>query len=222
MVPTETLATLREVLLVPRDLGDVVPHPREDASDVVVLVHGFLATAGVFRPLRKRLEREANVRVASFSHVPGASVARIAFSLGKLIAKLEKQARIHVVGHSLGGVVARYYVQELGGHVRVAQTIALAAPFGGAPIATRIPLFVGRDLHPRSDVLARLRAHAHVHGVPHLSIAGTHDRTVPHDMAHAFPQGDRITLHGRGHNTLLFDDEAARIVVERVRRFSQQ
>jgi triacylglycerol lipase len=218
MVPAETLATLREVLLVPRDIADVVP-PAGDgsASDVVVLVHGFLATAGVFRPLRKRLEREPRTRVASFSHMPGASIPRIAFSLGKLVAKLERTARVHIVGHSLGGVVARWYVQELGGHARVVQTISLAGPFGGAPIAARIPLFVGRDLHPRSKVLVRIRERAHEHGVPHVSIAGTDDRTVPHDMAHAFPQGERISLDGRGHNTLLFDEEVARIVVERVR-----
>jgi triacylglycerol lipase len=221
MVPPETLATLREVLLVPRDIGDVVPK-HEGVSDIVVLVHGFLASAGVFRPLRKRLEQDRSTRVASFSHLPGATVPSIAFSLGKLVAKLEPAARVHIVGHSLGGIVARYYVQELGGHARVAQTIALAAPFGGAPLATRIPLFVGRDLRPRSELLARLRARAAFHGVPHLSIAGTHDRTVPHDHALAFPHGERISLAGRGHNTLLFDEEVARIVALRVALFSER
>jgi triacylglycerol lipase len=218
MVPVEAFATLREVLLFPRDIGDVVPHKDDDVTDVVALVHGFLATAGVFRPLRVRLEA-AGVRVASFSHAPGASVPTIAWALGNLVAKLPPKARVHVVGHSLGGIVARYYVQELGGHTRVVQTIGLAAPFGGAPIARRIPVFVGRDLHPRSTLLARLRARAAEHGVHHVSIAGTDDRTVPHEAACAFPHGERISLEGRGHNTLLFDDEVARIVVDRVLRF---
>lgn len=203
----------------PRDIADVVPRCREDerVHDVVVLVHGFLASAGVFRPLRQRLERECGTAIASFSHVPGATVPSIAFSLGKLVARLPREARVHIVGHSLGGVVARYYVQELGGHARVTQTIALAAPFGGAPIAARIPVFVGRDLHPKSTLLSRLRERAHEHRVPHLSIAGTADRTVPHEHALAFPYGERVVLAGRGHNTLLFDDEAAQIVVDRVR-----
>ncbi len=221
MVPVETLATLREVVLARFDLADVVPRAKrgETVEDVVVFVHGFLATAGVFRPLRERLQREANAHIASFSHVPGASVATIAHALGKLVAKLPVGARIHVVGHSLGGVVARYYVQELGGHARITQTIALAAPFGGAPVASRIPLFVGRDLRPKSDLLARIRSRASDFGVPHLSIAGTDDRTVPHEAALAFPHGERISLPGRGHNTLLFDEEVARIVVARVRAY---
>jgi len=223
-VPAEALATLREVMLIPRDIGDVVPRVRkgESVRDVVVLVHGFFASAGVFRPLRDRLERDRGTRVASFSHVPGATVPTIAFSLGKLVARLPRAARIHIVGHSLGGVVARYYVQELGGHARVAQTISLGAPFGGAPLAARIPVFVGRDLRPNSTLLTRLRARAHEHGVPHLSIAGTADLTVPHDHALDFPWGDRISLEGRGHNTLLFDDEVARIVVDRVTRSELQ
>ena len=40
------------------DLLPIVPRAIA-GDDVVVLVHGFLATAGVFRPLRARLEREA-------------------------------------------------------------------------------------------------------------------------------------------------------------------
>jgi pimeloyl-ACP methyl ester carboxylesterase len=219
-VPAEAIATLREVMLMPRDIGQRVPRTTEDVHDVVVLVHGFLASAGVFRPLKKQLERDEGTHVASFSHVPGASVANIAFDLGNLVAKLPKSARVHIVGHSLGGVVARYYVQELGGHTRVTQTIALAAPFGGAPIAKRIPVFVGRDLHPQSRVVARKSARAAGHGGAPFSIAGTHDRTVPHAHAHALPHGEQVTLHGRGHNTLLFDEEVARLVVERIREFS--
>jgi len=220
-VPLEAFSTLREVMLVPRDIAKVVPEEDEDgARDVVVFVHGFLASAGVFRPLKKRLESDGKTRVASFSHLPGATVPSIAFLLGKLVAEIPKRDRVHVVGHSLGGVVARYYVQELGGHTRVAQTISLGAPFRGAPIATRVPVFVGRDLHPKSKVLARIRARADEHGVPHVSIAGRDDRTVPHDSA-IFPYGESISLDGRGHNTLLFDDEVARIVTDRVRNFAR-
>ena len=130
----------------------------------------------------------------------------IAFSLGKLVARLPRDARVHVVGHSLGGVVARYYVQELGGHARVTQTIALAAPFGGAPIAARIPLFVGRDLHRRaSSSCASARAPPTWRAAPFDR--GDRGWHAPHDHADALPWGDRISLEGRGHNTLLFDDQ---------------
>lgn len=217
----ETLATLREVWLMPRDLGAIVPAARH-GDDVVVLVHGFLASAGVFRPLRRRLEEETGAHVASFSHAPGARIHRIAHALAHLVDRIPHGARIHLVGHSLGGIVARYYVQELGGYARVVQTISLAAPFGGAPLASRLPVLVGSELRPGSALLARLRRRAAEHGVAHLSIAGTHDRTVPHDAALDFPHGERVSLSGRGHNTLLFDADAATAIVERVRAASRR
>ena len=70
LIPSEALATLREVTLMPRDLRAVVPTPRED-DDVVVLIHGFFASAGVWRPMRARLEDELGVHVATFSHEIG-------------------------------------------------------------------------------------------------------------------------------------------------------
>lgn len=213
---SETVATLREVALMPRDLAPVLP-AAQPGDDVVVLVHGFLASAGVFRPLRDSIERGANALVASFTHAPGARVESIARSLGKLIQRMPRGVRVHIVGHSLGGLVARWYVQELGGHEHVAQTISLGSPFGGSPVAKRFPFMVGLDLHPTSPILERLRARAAEHGVPHVSIAGADDRIVSSEAALAFPHGDSVSFERRGHNSLLYDPEVAALVVRRIR-----
>src|SRR5580704_13962608 len=125
LIGVERLALLREVALVPRDLAEVVPRAMP-GEDVVVLVHGFLASAGVFRPLRARLERETAARVATFTHAPGVGSRRI----------------------------ARRYVQEMGGHARVARTISMASPFRGIDVP---PLLVGADLHAQSELLKRVR-----------------------------------------------------------------
>lgn len=216
MPSTETRATLREVSLLACDLAPVLPEHGE-GDDVVVLVHGFFASAGVWRPMKKRLEAELGAKVATFTHAPGATVRIIAQQLHKLVSRIHAGARVHLVGHSLGGVVARWYVQEHGGHTRAAQTIALASPFGGTPAAERFPILVGNDLVTHSHVLTRLRARARVHGVPHLSIVGTEDKLVPHAKIAALPDGDLVELHGRGHNTLLYDDEVIRLVIDRIR-----
>jgi triacylglycerol lipase len=216
----QAISTLREVARVRADLRAVLPRAIA-GDDVVVLVHGFLATAGVFRPLRVRLERDADARVASFSHAPGLGVRRIADQLASLVDRIPHGTRIHLVGHSLGGVVARWYVQEMGGHARVAQTISIATPFGGARIAERFRVFVGNDLHAASDVLTRLREGCGPGSVgarvPHVSIAGTDDRMVSPPECATFTTGELIVLEGRGHNQLLFDREAIDLVVARVR-----
>jgi pimeloyl-ACP methyl ester carboxylesterase len=212
----QAISTLREVARVRADLRPVLPRAVA-GDDVVVLVHGLLATAGVFRPLRVRLERDAGALVATFSHAPGLGVKRIARQLADLVDQIPHGTRIHLVGHSLGGIVARWYVQEMGGHERVAQTISMATPFGGAKIAERFRLFVGNDLHAASDVLTRLRdGAASASHVPHVSIAGTDDKMVSPPESAGFATGELIVLEGRGHNQLLFDREAIDLVVGRV------
>lgn len=215
---TETFATLREVLLMARDITPVVPMQVAPHTDVVVLVHGFFASAGVFRPMRRRLVADTGATVASFTHAPGAGIERIARSLARIVARIPRDCRVHLVGHSLGGLVARWYVQELGGHTRVAQTISLGSPFGGTERARRLRFLVGADLHRTSPILARLRARAHEHDVHHTSVVADADAMIVPCESAVFPRGDVVVLPGRGHNSLLFDPESITHVVDRVKR----
>lgn len=217
----ETLATLREVVLMPLDLASRVPLEVSHADDVVVVVHGFFASAGVFRPMSRSLVSEAGAKVASFTHAPGAGIDRIARSLKVLVDKIPSGARVHLVGHSLGGLVARWYVQEHGGHERVAQTISLGSPFGGTERAKRFRFLVGADLHRSSPLLARLRQRAHDHDVPHTSIVAEGDSMVVPAESAVFPRGDVLVLPGRGHNTLLFDPDSIAHVTGAVKRMKK-
>src|ERR1700709_1626816 len=106
---TETVATLREVVLMARDIPAHVPGNATHDDDVVVLIHGFFASAGVFRPMRSRLQKDTHAKVASFSHAPGMGIERIARRLARLVGRIPLGCRVHLVGHSLGGLVARWY-----------------------------------------------------------------------------------------------------------------
>jgi triacylglycerol lipase len=221
IVGGEAIATLREVVLSPRDISPLLPHEVHAGDDVVVFVHGFFATAGVFRPMRAHLEEEAGAHVASFTHAPGMGVRAIAKRLSKLIDRIPRRARVHLVGHSLGGVVARWYVQELGGHDRVVQTISLGSPFAGTEHAKVFPFLIGKDLHSESAVLAKLRSSEYATRVPHMSIVAEDDRVVVPFHSAMFHIGEVVVMPGRGHNSLLFDDEVAEIVVDRIRNASK-
>ena len=47
--------------------------------------------------------------------------------------------RMHVVGHSLGGLIARYYVTRLGGDERVHTLVTLGTPHSGTYSAYALP-----------------------------------------------------------------------------------
>ena len=218
LIGAERVALLREMALMACDLTPVVPDARA-GDDVVVLVHGFFASAGVFRPLRSRLERETGARVATFTHAPGVGIRRIARRLQKVVERVPEDTRITVVGHSLGGVVARFYVQEMRGYERVARTVSMASPFRGVNVPQ---LLVGADLHEQSELLRRLREKAHEVDVPHTSIVAANDTVVAGVETASLGIGDVVVLPRRGHNALLFDEEAAGVVIDRVRQGRDQ
>jgi triacylglycerol lipase len=206
----EAFAIARQWTLLGHDLATVVPARGED---VVVLVHGFLATAGVLRPLRDALEAEAGVTVASFTHAPGITVAALAERVAEVVRRVEAE-RIQLVGHSMGGLAARWFTGELGGDPRIVQTVSIASPFWGAKRARALPGALGRELEPGSALLARIREGIG-RGVPHFAVSGSHDAVVgpPAPLGAA----GELVAEGCGHNAVLYDARVLRSVVERVR-----
>ena len=215
----EANAMGRQSVLLPRALRTrgVALHPSGDDVDVVFLLHGVLATAGVLGPLEARL-REAGVQhVASFSYHPLRTVASLARELRREVMRVPVRARVHLVGHSLGGVVARWFVQECGGSGRVHQTISLASPFAGTEIARWVPTALGRELSPGSPLLARLcEPSRQPRGVRHTSFVAERDAVVVPPMSAAFPFGDVIVVRDVGHNGMLFHRGVAAQVCARV------
>jgi pimeloyl-ACP methyl ester carboxylesterase len=62
--------------------------------------------------------------------------------------------QVHVVGHSLGGLVARYYVQRLGGDARVHTLVTLGRPHLGTMTAYLLPAPMLYQLRPNLLELA--------------------------------------------------------------------
>jgi pimeloyl-ACP methyl ester carboxylesterase len=210
-VTREAFALARQATLLHRDIAPVVPHA--ERGDVVVLVHGFLATAGVFRPLREAIERGTGAVTSSFTHRPGVGIRDIAERVAVLVRSLPSpELRVHLVGHSIGGLAVRWFVNELGGDPRVVGTVSIASPFEGAPRARLFPGSLARDIEPGSALLSRLRSADSV--VPHLSIAGGADRVVP--MGAFLGHGERLFIEHAGHNEVLYDRETVAAVVARI------
>jgi triacylglycerol lipase len=209
-VGREALAFARQATLLHRDVTATYPRLASPGDDVVVLLHGLFATAGV---LREAVERVTGAHTASFTYAPGPGVARIAETLAELVDRLPSGVRIHLVGHSMGGIAARWFVQELGGDPRVVGTLSLASPFQGTRRARLVPGASGRDIGIDSAVLSRIRERGEC-GVPHLSVIAGRDVLVTEEAS--LPHGRRIVIGDSGHNGLLFHPRVAEIVTERV------
>ncbi len=136
----------------------------EAATTPIVLVHGVVDNRTIFTMLRRGLRRRGFGCIRSFSYGPQTNDLRsTAERFGEFIETLGDETgsdRVHVIGHSLGGLIARYYVQRLGGDHRVDTLVTLGSPHDGTHAARLLPNRLARQLRPGSEVLAELAAPA--------------------------------------------------------------
>ncbi|KAA6214463.1 alpha/beta fold hydrolase [Streptomyces albofaciens JCM 4342] len=131
------------------------------ARPPVLLLHGFIDNRSVFVLLRRSLLRHGWRHVEALNYSPlTCDLRKAAELLGRHVEQVCERtghSRVDLVGHSLGGLIARYYAQRLGGDLRVRTLVTLGTPHGGtrvAPLMSAHPLV--RQMRPHSDVIVEL------------------------------------------------------------------
>jgi triacylglycerol lipase len=130
------------------------------AGTPILLAHGIIDNHTVFALMRRQLLRRGFTRIQTFSYSPlTLDVRSTAERMGAEIERLCEESgsdQIHIVGHSLGGLIARYYVQRLGGAERVHTCVTLGTPHQGTVAARLLPWPLVKQLRPDSDLMAEL------------------------------------------------------------------
>src|SRR5689334_633788 len=132
MVGTEVSALGAVALSMP--LRFVVERQRLDPTSArppVVLVHGFLGDPTNLLVMRRYLAARGVGSFATFAYAPRLDYQRLACRLGDVVDAVCVAAgvdEVDVVGHSLGGLVARYLV-EIAPATPVRRLVTLGAPY---------------------------------------------------------------------------------------------
>lgn len=194
--------------------GDPVPLPRRHGSrpsprPPVLLVPGYGGNRSNWHPLEHRLQELGYVVHTLVYDPEQMDIHGIAQQLVGECRRTMRSAgahRVHVVGHSLGGVVVRYAVQQLGlaEHVRVAVTVA--SPHRGTAVARFGRGRAAMDLRPGSALLARLHDESRPDGVRWLSYWSDTDVVVHPRSARLADESldvEHILVRGAGHLSIL-------------------
>ena len=176
----------------------------------VLLVHGFVDNRSIFAVMRRSLRRRGFASVCSWNYSPLLSdVAQGAEDLGRHIERLCEQTghdRIHVVGHSLGGLIARYHVQKQGGDRRVDRLMTLGTPHQGSLWAHVLPTPLVRQLRPGSPTLRTLDEPAPDCRTPVTAIYSDLDQVVVPTSSGRCEHPDlaarNVLVQGVGHMSL--------------------
>lgn len=179
-------------------------------APLTVFVHGYFAHGGVLKPLAEHLARSGVApRQAHLSYAPTGRVSELADRLDALVRERNPgHDPVYIVGHSMGGLVARYYRQVL--ERPLARLVCLATPHAGTTVAHRFSaLPLARELAPGSETLALLdRTKQRLDGTRVLSIVAGRDTMVtPVDSA-ALDGHPVVHMPELGHQGILFDREA--------------
>jgi len=189
--------------------------PRRPSQRTVVLVHGYLANRSTLLPVAGYLRWRGFRQVLSFNYRSSEGVERGAIALRDYLRRHVRGGRIDLVCHSLGGLVARAYLQELGGARRVDHCITLGTPHQGTYNSYWLASRVGWELRPDSPFLARLAAsRRNANEVLFTSVvAGSDNLVVPRVFA---AHEEEVRIPDVGHVGLLFSPQALRIVADRL------
>lgn len=160
----------------------------------VLLIYGFGQTRRVLNVLESRLRRDGYCvwsinQGGLFDTFNTGGIEDLGALVGEKIARLVKRhnlPKIDIVAHSMGGLVARYYVKRLGGERYVRSLITLGTPHHGTPMAIPGILALGAfsraiwQLAPMSPFIRRLKQGAFPPSVRFTSIYSKTDRICPY------------------------------------------
>ncbi|MDP4691098.1 MAG: alpha/beta fold hydrolase [Candidatus Nanopelagicales bacterium] len=126
-------------------VGDIVA-----AGTPIVLVHGIFDNRSIFTLLRRGLHRRGFGSTYALNYSPWTDDIRsMAARLGDLVAQVCDETgheQVHVIGHSMGGLIGRYLVQRMGGDDLVHTLVTLGTPHSGTLPAHVVPLELARQM----------------------------------------------------------------------------
>lgn len=176
----------------------------------ILLLHGLADNHSIFTLMRRGLLRRGFSRVFAMNYsVRTRDVRTAAAQLAEEVEAIVEETgyeRIHIVAHSLGGVVARYYVTRLGGDERVHTLATLGSPHTGTLAAYLLPTSLTRQLRPGSGLMQELNQPAPGCRTRVIAIwSDTDEAVVPAVNASLHQDGvatTNIRMHGVGHLSL--------------------
>src|SRR5262245_43420782 len=197
----------------------------------VLLLYGFMATRRTFEVLEHRLRRDHycvwSINLGglfdAFNTLGIDMLAeKVREKVERLYARFPSMGPLSIVGHSMGGLIGRYYVKRLGGDRRVKNLITLGTPHNGSSTAYLGCATVGMlaksvwQMTPMSPFIRRLKIGAFPRNVRLVSIYSKDDRVSPFpcclleddDTGNLF----NVEIPGLSHREYLYKQAAYRVI----------
>jgi triacylglycerol lipase len=194
-------------------------------NSAVLLVHGIWDSAERIAPLADALRARGHGAVFAFDLRPNdgrAPIERLAEQVQREADRILAErapAPLDLVGFSMGALIARYYLQRLGGKSRIRRFISISGPHAGTWTAYGLPFAGVRQMRPGSALVRALASDPDPFGAVEV-----HCLYTPWDLMILPPRSsilpgarsvERVPV--RLHRWMLTDPRVVERVAERLR-----
>jgi triacylglycerol esterase/lipase EstA (alpha/beta hydrolase family) len=187
----------------------------------VLFIHGYVCNKGIWAPMLSYLWRRglSNLYTLDLSAPFGdiEDYVKLVAARVDRICEATRSPKVILVGHSMGGLVARAYMERSGGVSRVAKMISIGVPHHGTILARLAPGANASQMRMHSVWLDELNRDENVRSsVQHVNIYSVHDNIVVPQASAELGVAHNIPLKGKGHFGLVFSKEVGQIVYREV------
>lgn len=221
LILQETCFNILTLLIMPFGMINPRRHPKVRGETPVLLLHGLFNNRASWFWFKAFLRRQGinNIATINLSSWHNEEV------LTELVAKKVDELRhrlgvdkVHLVCHSMGGIIARNYIQLRGGEGKVDCCVILGSPHRGSKLTPFAIAPLGRVLVPGSEFLRRLNSAPAPQGVKFTNIYTRKDNMVLPNSHTQLPWGEAVELDGMGHTGLIYRRPALAAVSAALRK----
>ena len=195
------------IMLIPFGLFQRKEPATQRGETPILLLHGLFVNRSCWFWFKRQLRQQGFKNIVTMNLSNGHSEETLAELVSKQVDELRLQLgvnKVHLIGHSMGGMIARNYVQLRGGEDKVDQLICLGSPHHGSKLATFTIAPLGKLLIPDSDFLQKLNRAPIPENVQLTNIYTNKDNMVLPNSSNHLPWGTAVELDRIGHTSLIY------------------
>jgi pimeloyl-ACP methyl ester carboxylesterase len=203
-------------------LGERLHAGAGESGRPVILLHGYAMNRACFLSLARRLAKEGVGPIYGFEYWSLGKVSSASRALDRFIEALCERhgcEQVDLIGHSMGGLVARYYLTLGPGRERdrVANLMTLGTPHGGSIFSGFGIGHPKKQLRPQAAFMERLRM-APLHQKTRLFVVWSRADALVGTLGQARWHGaEEVVYDDLGHVSLLYSRRVAREVAQRIK-----